>query len=1469
LYKSNKVYALFLVSVILILTVSQPLDFLPLPSHANGIIGGGPGTGSTSYPQFYITFQETGLPNATTWYVSLNGTIENLLNQTQGSGSVHITRSSRNVLPLSSGLQGLGTYLSNLSSTSGSITFKAPEGVYNYTTGSIDGYNAYPSSGSFTLEKNLTVTVRFINLNESRYETFNVTFYETGLPVGIVSASTGIPPKMNWSVMLGNRTESSYSSNITFSDVKFGNYTWVAYDVNFTDDRFIPQPVSGRIFVPITIAVTVNYSEYVKVSVEPDNGHFGAVEPQGTHWYRDGTRLNLTAFPGFQSVFFDWYSSSAHSTFSSSNTTTYVVTGPDNLTAEFATAVAFRESGIPQGGYGTEYSWGIEVGALSPQAQIGYNASEILSENYGKTYAYTVWAQNASVIVLYATNGTYTVVAQDASAWASNGNPLYYSPVNANRTITVNTQMLSYTVNYVEGVPVNFTETGLPKGTPWDIDINGTWYNFIAGYKSSPVYLPPGVSLRFSVQPIPGYINPNPGTLSFSGPSVYNVNFKPASPVGKIYSQYTGYFYSGLSVVNSFGFNGSWGSATPVYVTSNLGSFSPPNNFEGYWTLSGVNMGGFNSSFNLVVHAVYSNGDTLNYTYPVKVINSPSWLVELADSPYVTASVSQPVQEWGNPYAITFKTSLATDSLLTVNANLNIISGDYGFIPSLPLTLTLTSSGDMTLSTTINPNSVTIKLDSVSLTMGGSISIAGSFEVAQNTVVWKSASVDLAFKTLVSTNVLITGIEVPGTSYTIGLWLKIGAGPDFSVLVNLQPTTNGNYEITQGLPLMVSNVTGGVGVTIILSVNGGLSNIVSAGGGGGLTFMQYIGVPPEPLDMGGNIVGTVFISATAFGISWTIWQDSGLLYSWGSSNDPAVNNAGNVTYVKAYFNLSDYNSLVWKNGSWNGTVLQDVYPYTTFSTVPGAGGDYFFYTYYNVSNPVHPLSIKGLFISNGKNASYISMPIFNGYETTGPQAFALPNGSIELLYAALPESQIKNSSSLFTVNKVLLQSSIYNGTSWSKPVNVTQSGVADSYIYSDGFALVIKTPSLFSATSTVQEYSISNDQLVASVPLANASYFEYFNPQLSLAVVRFSNMSYAVLNLRKGTATMISAPLNTTLLQVGSAENTSNAVYFLFSASGRDIFELYNMSSSKVIYTQNVSQDAYPAYFVYGRPFSSLVTGQEPTGFSVYAVNLSSGSSQLYRAVYCPNVTFYGVSEGSGNLYVYSMQSYGEAYQPLYNISLNIIPLGVPPEPSISLEYNGSGIIATWSVPHSQEYSARDLYLSVNGTEIAHAPGTYFYPVSRPGYYVFSASSQNAFGASSDSKSIGIYPVTFAESGLASNSTWSVSVQGTSSLGQKLQFSSSTSSGSAQLLLPEGTYTYNISLPSGYNVSQVEGSFQVKNSPVALPYTFSKQTAPSTSPPSSKLPLKTVSSYLYWEIAPIAILAVIVAVLLVRKRMSK
>jgi hypothetical protein len=1328
------------------------------------------GEGGTSSGPFYLTFTEFGLPNGTMWSVTVNG-------QTQYS------RFSES-----------GGY-------SSSISFYLQKGTYQYTVNNVSGFSSTPSSGSVSLTSNTQVPIRFTLMPNS---TFTVNFVEFGIPLGLIPMSSGKAnyTPLNWSVTFNGIKVTSQNSTILFKNVKPGNYSW-SVSPEVTNQKgviyYANPPTSGIISVPNQLTKVVLYNENASVTVTSDNPLFGDVNPSGEHWYKVGAQISISAHPSYFNWFLEWSVSGDVAVMNSrSENTTLLIMGPGTVTAEFATGIRFTETGIPQGGSGTTYSWSVNVYPTSSNELTGLNQS------YWTQFSNIFYAYNHSSLGFIATNGTYRYVVNDAQVQNPNSPSYIYTPAVMNGTFNANQQMVSTIyVKFVPGFPVTFKATGLPNGTPWSININGSVFDFTAGTTNN-VYLPPYSTLAFSVSPVVGYFSaPQNGTLSISGPSNYTITFTKATPVGHIYSQYSGYFYTGISLYNTFGFRGSWGYATPTGVFGSIGStplaFGPPSSPGGYWTAS-FDMGVLNSTTTLRVEALYSNGSILNYTYQVSVIKSPWWLLDFYNSPEVDTTVSQPTQEWNSPYTITFQSNLALGPMLTVNANLNIISGNYAFVPTIPFTLSLDSAGNMQMSTSFNPNSISVDLGPASVDISGSLSLSGGFSLAQGTLLWKGATVDLKVNTYASTDIDIAGIEVPGTDYEVGIWLTVGAGPDFELLLNLKPTSNGAYDITNGLALMAANVTGGVGVTIGLSVNGGISDVVSAGGGGTLAFMQFVGAPPESLDMGGNVTGTVSIDAEAFGISFTIWQDSGLLYSWGPSNDPAVNQAGNSTYINTYFNLTGYNSLNWQNGEWNGTLLHDVFPYTTFSTVSGMRGDYLFYTYYNLSMPQsHPLGIEGILVSPNRTAAFIPMPELGKFEATGPEAFALSNGSVLLMWGAAPYSEMSNTTSLTSINNVLLQYSVLGSSGWSSVRNVTTSGVANSYTYSGNYALVVESPSLLSPNTSIVEYSFSNGRTVSSVHVEGASGIQYFNPALSVAIVKLYNMSYEEVNLSTGKVT----PVGAGLLQVGSVSNAPGMMYELLSNSTYDLFRLYNFST--LIYSQKLPQDALPAYFIYNGARSALLSGAEPSGVNVYLVNPFTGNYLLYRQLSISNQTTYRASLSNGSIYIYSQDRYGQPYRPLYNITLYAVPFAAPPVPEAAMMYSNGFATVNWKVENPSEYELQFVRLSVlsGSSTLAsitskNSSGSYTFRLPGQGDYTFTLTATNPIGNSSVTLPLSMYPIVFNVSGISAGSTWGAGISGIDAYGQRIAENFSTSSDSYELLLPSGNYTYQV-IPANFH----------------------------------------------------------------------
>lgn len=153
------------------------------------------GSGTTSM-NYGLSFVESGLPTATQWSVTL------------GAGSP-------------------------LTSTSTTIGFVEPDGMYPYTVGAVAGYTASPARGSATV--NGAASRVQINFTASGSSTgrYNVTFQESGLVSGT-----------NWSVTLGSNTLHSTNSSILFSESN-GAYLYTIANVG----RETPTPASGSVTV--------------------------------------------------------------------------------------------------------------------------------------------------------------------------------------------------------------------------------------------------------------------------------------------------------------------------------------------------------------------------------------------------------------------------------------------------------------------------------------------------------------------------------------------------------------------------------------------------------------------------------------------------------------------------------------------------------------------------------------------------------------------------------------------------------------------------------------------------------------------------------------------------------------------------------------------------------------------------------------------------------------------------------------------------------------------------------------------------------------------------------------------------------------------------------------------------------------------------------------------------------------------
>jgi len=197
-------------------------------------------------------------------------------------------------------------------------------------------------------------------------------------------------------------------------------------------------------------------------------------------------------------------------------------------------------------------------------------------------------------------------------------------------------------------------------------------------------------------------------------------------------------------------------------------------------------------------------------------------------------------------------------------------------------------------------------------------------------------------------------------------------------------------------------------------------------------------------------------------------------------------------------------------------------------------------------------------------------------------------------------------------------------------------------------------------------------------------------------------------------------------------------------------------------------------------------------------------------------------------------------------------------EYTVSFVENGLPEGATWSV-------------TLNGTTESSTSNSITFKEPNGNYY-YAIGSVNGYSASPSSGSMTVnganveqgitftavktpvneYAVTFTESGLASGTQWSVTLNGVTK--------SSTNS-TITFMVPPGNYTYTVSSVSGYKASQSTGTVSVSASSVSAPValTYTAVTTPTTAP-------KQGQSTLITEAIVIVIIAIAVVALILRRR---
>ncbi len=1068
-------------------------------------------------------------------------------------------------------------------------------------------------------------------------------------------------------------------------------------------------------------------------------------------------------------------------------------------------------------------------------------------------YVYVTNMNSSTVSVIGESNTLLTNLSVGAAPEGIDYNPastLIYVANSQSNSATVLGSWVFQVEFFQNSIPAN---NSCGTSNYWTVSMNGV---SVSSSGSSIGFLEQNGSYPYAVDCTGFHALPAGGTVTVNGGSVNTTIAFTASVTFAEVQQYSGIFLTNVTLFNTIGVYAGIGPERPIMVWAYMGaanySFTEANCSQGLYVLYSLNMGSLPPNSTLDVHMEYSNV-TIVRTVQLNIVSTPNWLMSLISNGIMFYSYPPQYEtgQWNNSYSVLVLDGLPFASILGVNSPLAIVGGQFSFLPDEGTQVVVQSIGSISMksyfaagTTPISLPALSIASDAVSLSPSFPISfrldMTGIFSVRNDTVYWTSSTMHLSISGSVTIDVPIVGygFQVPDYGFIgIGLSLAFTIAPSIALTLGLAVAKNSSYEFIPGLDMMITSIVASLSlpVTVAIVAGVGFANIE---GGGTMTFNIILGLNPPPLNFSGNIMGELFLKWNALIWSGTIWSMSGQLFNW---SDPvgAADPSGNFSVIPRYYNTTNYGDFVWKNGSWNGTAVNDIYPFTSVSAARSGDAAYILYSTDNASLPEY----QGLGIdmikanSTTRNASAIDGPSVPGEDITNPVVAQLPGGEIGALWDAVPyqDMQVANP---FQVSKVTLQYSHYEtGTGkWSSPLNVTASGIANSFRlnFSGGipFGAVLWSRNATSA-DYFQIYNLATGAMIFNATIVNASNIISYRSTSQISVVQLQNGSYILVscNIATGALSVYQMPLAGTgysVKQAGIAQNSSSEVYVLYqNGTYGYMFVVYNASSlsswSTVYYTPLSTSISKVGYISAGN-LSYLAESTNDT-ITIHPIGTLPGLIRMpgeeppvfYFTLREKNITRFGMLDVNNTLVVYTLSNYGNLSDNLLNLSITFEPLTAPPVPVLQLvSENATAIALKWSVADSSQYAITGYYLSANLafpglSNITNLPNTtlsYIVVPRGPGNYVFRIAAINDFGISAYSNSAHstYYAARLNEIGLPPGTYWTAYLSG-----NMLKGNSTTNS----LAVPNGTYQFTVPVAGGYSPFPASGSINVSGAAAA------------------------------------------------------
>ncbi len=596
--------------------------------------------------------------------------------------------------------------------------------------------------------------------------------------------------------------------------------------------------------------------------------------------------------------------------------------------------------------------------------------------------------------------------------------------------------------------------------------------------------------------------------------------------------------------------------------------------------------------------------------------------------------------------------------------------------------------------------------------------------------------------------------------------------------------------------------------------------------------------PSFPATVGFNTYGSLAVGGTQAiltgtasqnGTGTTGFQNQSVWYNTPQSGDGSQGGVSSVFAEPSWqISSSQANSVITAQGSGRGTpdiaaVGANMYIWITTSGTAGwqelwgtsvasplAAGEIAVMDHYKGSNYgfIDPLvyqlgqaEVNGsyasakpfYFVSNGSNGMFSAQ---NGY------SLAVGWGSINAYNFVLASGG--TAATTYTVT--FTESGLASGTSWSVTLNGTTSSSSTSTIS-------------FSEPDGSYSYSIGSVSGYTASPSSGTITVNGANVNQAITFTKSTTTStsaiYSQVNATSANIQTYTLP-EAEEFTVGTSGSVSvNYVVLYLSGSGSVEFSIgTGLWGSNILANTTVSVTSSKLW--YNVSFNAVTM----KGGTDYYLNVYQASGNVQWGYTSSSST--SVSKNAVTDYWYSGSTLtsDSSYPDIYTVGYYSSSSTTPAKYTVTFTESGLASGTSWSATLNGATSSS----STSTISFSEPDGSYSYSIgSVSGYTASPSSGTITVNGANVNQAITFsevkYTVTFTESGLASGTSWSATLNGATS-------SSSTST--ISFSEPDGSYSYSIGSVSGYTVSPSSGTITVNGANVNQAITFTQSTTSSS-----------------------------------------